>query len=90
MLVTVVIQLEERVANACMQTAKYIKGFKPEELKISLWEGEVTMQNVELNTQVAVNDVPSDFHCSFARTWPSPRIDAFKLRTRRFRRSIYL
>ena len=32
--------------------AKYIKGFRPEELKISLWEGEVTMQNVELNTEV--------------------------------------
>lgn len=34
--------------------AKYIKGFRPEELKISLWEGEITMQNVELNTQVRV------------------------------------
>lgn len=32
--------------------ALYIKGFRPEELKISLWEGQVTMNNIELNTQV--------------------------------------
>ena len=29
---------------------KYVKGIKPEELRISLWQGHATMHNVELNT----------------------------------------
>ena len=34
---------------------KYLKGFKPEELKIAWWRGDVVLTNIELNTEVFHN-----------------------------------
>lgn len=46
MLESLVWSIVERYADI------YIKGFKPDSLKVSLWEGEITLTNVELNTDV--------------------------------------
>jgi hypothetical protein len=48
MLESLVWSIVERYADI------YIKGFKPDSLKVSLWEGEITLTNVELNTDVSV------------------------------------
>ena len=52
---------------------KYIKNLKPSDLSLSVWGGDVVLQNLELNLDILqkVRLWPDCFHCSACEIYSS-------------------